>query len=204
MTSTDAPATSTADTVAAGGTADESGGSDTEREALHDNPKPITKRFSWTRALGFVLFPAVAIALAAAAGVLKFQDGQARQADLARTQSLHAATDAAVAMLSYTPDNVDKVLPAAEDRLTGSFRESYASLINQVVIPGAKEKKISATATVPAAASTSASSAHAVVMVYINQAIVVGSDAPTNTASAVQVTLDNVGGRWLISAFDPK
>jgi len=31
----------------------------------------------------------------------------------------------------------------------------------------------------------------------------VGADAPTNTTSSVRVTLDKVGGRWLISAFDP-
>jgi Mce-associated membrane protein len=45
---------------------------------------------------------------------------------------------------------------------------------------------------------------HATVMVFINQTIIVGSDAPTGTASAVEVTLDKVGDRWLVSGFDPK
>jgi Mce-associated membrane protein len=31
----------------------------------------------------------------------------------------------------------------------------------------------------------------------------VGSAAPTQTNSAVRVTMDNLDGRWLISGFDP-
>lgn len=162
------------------------------------------RKLSVIRLLGFGVLPAVAIALGAAAGMYKFHVGQAQDSQLARIQSLQAASEGAVAMLSYNADNVDKVLPAAEDRLTGAFRDSYNSLINQVVIPGAKEKKISATASVPAAATTFATPNHAVVMVYINQAIVMGADAPTNTASAIQVTLDKVHDQWLISAFEPK
>jgi hypothetical protein len=30
-----------------------------------------------------------------------------------------------------------------------------------------------------------------------------GNDPPTDTASSVRVTLDKIGGRWLISAFEP-
>jgi Mce-associated membrane protein len=37
----------------------------------------------------------------------------------------------------------------------------------------------------------------------VNQTVIIGQDAPTNTASSVRVTLDKVGGRWLISQFDP-
>ncbi len=107
-------------------------------------------------------------------------------------------------MLSYSPDTAQTTLTAARDRLTGSFRDSYTSLTNDVVIPGSKEKKISATATVPAAASVSASEDHAVVLVYVDQSVIVGDGAPSATASAVQVTLDKVGNRWLISGFDPK
>ncbi|CDO88935.1 hypothetical protein AWC29_22040 [Mycobacterium triplex] len=53
------------------------------------------------------------------------------------------------------------------------------------------------------AASVSAATNHAVVLLFVNQTIVVGQDAPTSTASSVRVTLDRIGGRWLISQFDP-
>ena len=55
----------------------------------------------------------------------------------------------------------------------------------------------------PAAAPVSAKADHAVVLLFVDQTVTVGADAPTNTTSSVRVTLDKVGGRWLISAFDP-
>ena len=76
-------------------------------------------------------------------------------------------------------------------------------MITDVVIPGAKEKKISAVANVPAAGSVSATPNRAEVLVFVNQTVIVGDGAPTATASSVKVTLDRVGDRWLISEFDP-
>ena len=72
-----------------------------------------------------------------------------------------------------------------------------------MIIPSAKEKRISAVATVPAAAVVKATGNHAVVLLAVDQTITVGNDTPSNTASSVRVTLDKVGGRWLISGFDP-
>jgi Mce-associated membrane protein len=163
-----------------------------------------TRRNFWTRLVAFGLLPIVALLFAVGAGYLKYRDASLRNADAARVQSVQAASEGAVALLSYGPDDVEAKLTAAQDRLTGSFRDSYSSLIKTVVIPGAKQQRISATATVPAAASISATGTHAEVMVFVNQAIIMGNDAPTDTASAVDVALDKVGDRWLISGFDPK
>jgi len=33
--------------------------------------------------------------------------------------------------------------------------------------------------------------------------MIVGTGAPTDSASAVRVTMDKIGGHWLVSAFDP-
>jgi Mce-associated membrane protein len=161
------------------------------------------RRVRWSRAIVYVVLPALALLLASAAGFLKWQDGSARDAATARTESVHAATDSTIALLSYKPDTVGKDLDAARGRLTGTFLNAYTSLTHDVVIPGAKQKQISAVATVPAAASTSATGNHAVVLLFVNQTVIIGQDAPTNTASSVRVTLDKVGGRWLISQFDP-
>jgi Mce-associated membrane protein len=161
------------------------------------------RRVRWSGAIVYVVLPALALLLASAAGFLKWQDGSARDAATARTESVHAATDSTIALLSYKPDTVGKDLDAARGRLTGTFLNAYTSLTHDVVIPGAKQKQISAVATVPAAASTSATGNHAVVLLFVNQTVIIGQDAPTNTASSVRVTLDKVGGRWLISQFDP-
>jgi Mce-associated membrane protein len=72
-----------------------------------------------------------------------------------------------------------------------------------MVVPGSREKQISAVASVPAAASVSATDDSAVVLLFVNQTINIGSDAPSGTASCVRVTLAKVDGRWLISKFEP-
>jgi Mce-associated membrane protein len=179
---------------------------DTPDAATADEPKarPHAQRsYRWTRALIYGLVPAILVVLAGAAGYLKFIDGSARESQLAAEQSVHAASDGTVAMLSYKPDTVEKDLGAARDRLTGSFRDSYWSLINDVVIPGAKQKQVTSVATVAAASSVSATANHAVVLVFVNQAITMGSDAPITTASSVRVTVDKIDNRWLISQFEP-
>ena len=169
-------------------------------EPKSDKPKG---RISWTRVLAYGVLPGLALLLAMGAGYLKWIDTTARDAQSARIESVRAATDSTIAMLSYKADTVDKDLGAAQDRLTGQFKYSYGTLIRDVVIPGAKQRQISAVTTVPAAASVSASNDHAVVLVSVNQTVTVGTDPPTNTVSSVRVTLDKISGRWLISDFTP-
>lgn len=155
------------------------------------------------RRLVFVVLPAFALALGALAGYLNWQSSFHRAATLAAADSVAAARETATAILSYNSDTVEKDLNAARDRLTGSFLDEYTKLVNEVVIPGSKEKRISAVAQVPAAASISATPDHAVALVFIDQTVTIGKDTPTNTASSVQVTLAHVGGRWLVSGFEP-
>jgi len=168
-----------------------------------DEPKTAKRRIQWSKAIAYGLLPGLVFLLASAAGYLKWQDGIAREAQAARVGSVQAATDSTVALLSYRPDTVETDLDAAKSRLTGTFLDAYRKLTHDLVIPGAKQKQISAVATVPAAASTSATATHAVVLLFVNQSVIVGQSAPTNTASSVRVTLDKVDGRWLISQFDP-
>lgn len=152
----------------------------------------------------YLVVPLLVMSMTVGAGYLKFRQSSVATAQAAAVSSVQAATDGTIALLSYRPDTAQATLTAARDRLTGSFRDSYTSLTNDVVIPGSTQKKISATATVPAAASVSATENHAVVLVFVDQSVIVGDGAPSATASAVQVTLDKVGSQWLISGFDPK
>ena len=165
-------------------------------------PQPA-RSLDWKHVVAFGVLPGLALVLALTAGFFKWQDNSVRDADKARAESVQVAKDSTVALLSYKPDTVEQQLGAARDLLTGEFQESYSSLTHDVVIPGAKQKQISAVATVPAAASVSADPNHAVVLVFVNQTVVVGADAPTDTASSVRVTLEKHGDRWLIAKFDP-
>lgn len=160
-------------------------------------------RVSWSRILAYGVLPAFALLLATAAGYGKWVVSSSLDSEVARVESVRAATDGTVAILSYKPDTVDKDLEAARDRTMGDFRDSYTSLVRDVVIPGSKEKHITAMANVPAAASVSATGNRAVVLVFINQTITIGNDPPTSTASSVRITLEKIDGKWLISQFDP-
>jgi Mce-associated membrane protein len=155
------------------------------------------------RLVVFGLLPGLAMLIAGGAGYLKWLDTTARETQSARIESVQAATESTIKILSYSPDSVDHDLNAARDRLTGKFRDAYTQLTHDVVIPGSKEKKISSVATVPAATSVSASSSHAVVMVFVNQTIMVGNDPPSSTSSTLRVTMDKRDNRWLISDFTP-
>jgi Mce-associated membrane protein len=160
-------------------------------------------RVSWSRILAYGMLPALALLLAIAAGYGKWVVSSSHDSEVARVESVRAATDSTIAILSYKPETVDKDLEAARDRSTGNFRDSYTSLIRDVVIPGSKQKHIAAMANVPAAASVSATGNHAVVLVFINQTLTIGNDPPTNTASSVRITLEKIDGKWLISRFEP-
>jgi Mce-associated membrane protein len=161
-----------------------------------------TDRVNWPRVLVYGILPGLVLLLALAAGFLKWKDSSVRNADLIRSQSVTAARDSAVAVLSFRFGTVDSDVAAARERLTGEFRDTYAKVTQQTLIPDAKERHVIATATVPAAAAESTTENHAVVLLFVNQTVRIGDSRPTDSASSVRVTLDKVGERWLISGFD--
>ena len=176
-------------------------------------PIRIKRETNWPRVLAYGVLPGLALLLALFAGFSRWEyvssgygalpPAASEQNPSPAVESMNAAKDSTIKMLSYKPDTVDQQLNSARDLLTGEFRDSYTSLINDVVIPGAKQKQISAVASVPAIASVSADPKRAVVLVFVNQTVVVGQDPPSDTASSVRVALEKVDDRWLISEFEP-
>jgi len=173
-------------------------------DAAHlDSLKAQRRRRACVHVLAYGFIPGLIMLSAVAVGYLRWQDFSARDLRTARAESVHAATDSTIKMLSYRPDTVENDLASAGNRMTGTFRDSYTQLIRDVVIPGSKQRRISAVATVPAAASVSVTPSRAVVLLFVNQSIIVGTDPPSSTASSVKVTLDRVNNHWLISDFTP-
>lgn len=174
-----------------------------ETQGIVSDPIPAKREIDWLRIAALGVLPAVALVLAGLSGLFKWQYSSQHDAEVAAAESVAVARDTTIAILSYGAKTVDKDLNAARDRLTGPFLDSYTDLVNTVVIPGAREKQISATAQVPAAASMSASPSHAEALLFVNQTVTMGKDAPSNTTSSVRVTLDKVGQKWLVSGFEP-
>ena len=161
------------------------------------------RRFDAVTVVGLAVLPALALLLAIGAAWLKYYDNQAVASAAAREESMRVAADSTSKLLSYKPDTVEQQLNDARQLLTGEFSTEYADLITNVVIPNATQQLVSAVATVPKTASVSAEPDHAVVLVFVNQTVAVGTNPPTDTASSVRVTLDRVDGKWLISKFNP-
>lgn len=155
------------------------------------------------RTVAYGLLPILALLATVAAAYLKWEVVRYQETDRAATESVAVAQDTAVSMLSYSPETVERDLGVPLDRMTEKFRASYLQLTRDVVIPGAKERQISAEAIVKAAASVEAEPDRATVMLFIDQNIAIGQDPPVVSASSISVRLDKVGNRWLIAAFDP-
>jgi Mce-associated membrane protein len=124
--------------------------------------------------------------------------------DAVAHQALQAASDGAVALLSYSPDHLDRDFAKAKSHLTGDFLAYYNKFSEQIVAPAAKQMHITTTAKVIRAAVSELQPDSAVVLVFVNQTAA-GKDKPEPlmTPSSVRVTLTKVKGSWLIAKFDP-
>ncbi|OCB22481.1 hypothetical protein [Mycobacterium intracellulare] len=194
-----------ADAIPDTDTADADDGAGVEPDASTEGKAEASApaKRSWKRWLTMMAFPVLTTTLTVAIAILKWQDGSAKDAQIAAAETVKVASDSTVAMLAYQPGTVDKQLSDASNRLTGGFRDDYMKLVHDVVIPGSKKKHVAATATVPAASSISATADHAQVLVFVNQTTTIGDGIPTNSISSVKITLDKVDGRWLVSGFEP-
>jgi len=166
-------------------------------------PAAAPERRSRAQLVAFGVLPVLALVLALTAGYFKWQDSIVTRDESARAESMQAARDITVEMLSYQPATVDQQLAAAREKLTGEWKDAYGAMIDTEIVPVAKDKQVSAAASVAASASVSAEPDRAVVLLFVNQTVTVGTEQPTVTASSVRVTLDDVDGRWLISKFEP-
>jgi Mce-associated membrane protein len=123
--------------------------------------------------------------------------------DAAAHQAIQAASDGAVAVLSYTPDNPDRDFAKAKSYLTDDFLAYYTKFTEQIAAM-ALQKHVTETAKVVRAAVSELHPESAVVLVFVNQtATSKEKPEPQTTASSARVTLTKVKGSWLISKLDP-
>jgi Mce-associated membrane protein len=152
-----------------------------------------------------LLAASVIAAVGLAAGLFFFQYRPDRQIDDAAAHAaIRAASDGAVASLSYSPDNMDRDFATAKSHLTGEFLAYYNKFTEQIVVPMVQQKHITQTATVVRAAVSELHPDSAVVLVFLNQtAMSKDNPQPQATPSAVRIMLTKANGSWLISQMDP-
>jgi Mce-associated membrane protein len=156
--------------------------------------------------VGALLLVAVLVASAGVAAWVYFAQYRPDQKtdDAAASVALDAAKNGTVALLSYSPESLDKDFAAAKSHLTGDFLSYYTQFTEQIVTPAAKQKAVKTTAAVVRAGVSELHPDSAVVLVFINQNTT-SKENPDGSfaASAVKVGLKKIDGTWLISAFDP-
>lgn len=176
---------------------------DTEAPAAVAEPaEPRQPAHTGSRGSRAVVLAAVALVLAVAAAVLRWQIVSAEASDTARAESVEAARDITVQMLSYETETVAEQLNAVRERLTGNFLGSYTAMINDI-IPAAQAQQIAAVAEVPEIAVVSAEPTSTELVLYVNQAVQVGGQMPEKTPSVVRATMVKEGDRWLMSEYEP-
>jgi len=178
------------------------------KDAAPQRPDGIGRRLlrGMHRYVAAILVAAALIVSAGlAAGLYFFQYRTDQQTNSAAANvALDAAKNGTVALLSYSPDTLDKDFAAAKSNLTGDFLSYYTQFTEQIVTPAAKEKQVKTTASVVRAAVSEIHPDSALVLVFINQ-VTTSKENPDGAfaASSVKVGLTKTDGRWLISAFDP-
>jgi Mce-associated membrane protein len=192
---------------------------DAEETERSDDPKPDDsrsgrlKRFAARakvllsgRVLAGLLASLVAVSVALLGWSLYFLYLPDRETDAAAAKSaLSAASDGTVAVLSYSPDTVDRDFSSAKSHLTGDFLKYYEQFTQQIVGPAAKQKGVKTTAVVlRAALSGEFHPDSAVVLLFVNQTTQSKDrPEPTMTSSSVLATMTKADGKWLISSFNP-
>ena len=119
-------------------------------------------------------------------------------------RAIQAASDGAVAVLSYSYDHLNRDFDNAKSHLTGDFLAYYSKFTDAVVAPAAQQGQLTATAKVIRAAVSDLHPDSAVVLVFVDQTTASPKKKdPEKTQSSVLVTLTKVNGSWLIAKFNP-
>jgi Mce-associated membrane protein len=186
---------------AADAEAGEAGAADTSR------PSVVRQALRGARSqLAAILLAAALVASAGVAAWLYFQQYRPDQQtnDAAAQVALDAAKTGTVAMLSYSPESLDKDFTNAKSHLTGDFLSYYTQFTEQIVTPAAKQKAVKTSAAVVRAAVSELHPDSAMVLVFINQNTT-SKENPDGAfaASSVKVGMKKIDGTWLISSFDP-
>lgn len=124
--------------------------------------------------------------------------------DAAAHRAIQAASDGAVAVLTYSYDHLDRDFSTAKSHITGEFLAYYSKFTGDIVGPTAKEGHLTTSAKVVRAAISELHPDSAVVLIFVDQTTAsMQKKDPAQNKTAVVVTLTKVNGSWLIAKFEP-
>lgn len=148
---------------------------------------------------------AVGVVLLAAAAAVFF-GVQAHRAEAeadARVDALAAAQKRVPELLGYDNATLDEDLSDALAQTTGGFTSDYGKILDDVVKPQAKARKISTVAHVSAAGVVRGDADRVVVLLFLTQTTTNGNDGTTVAGSRVEVTMERAGDDWKVAGLKP-
>lgn len=157
----------------------------------------------WLVPIALTVLLLASAGLATWAYLTQFRPDQETNATVS-AETLKAASEGTLALLSYSPDTLDKDFANAKTHLTGDFLSYYSQFTQDIVTPAAKQKAVKTSAAIVHAAVSQLNPSSATVLVFLNQTTTSKENPDGSfTASSVKVGLTKVNDSWLISAFDP-
>lgn len=118
-------------------------------------------------------------------------------------QVVKAASDGAVALLSYSPDTLSRDFANAKSLVTEDYLAYYQQFVDQIVGPSAQRGQITTTTTVVKAAVSEMHPNSAVVLAFIKLKTARKDEPePVVTSSSLRVALTKVHSTWLIAKLE--
>jgi Mce-associated membrane protein len=115
-----------------------------------------------------------------------------------------AASDGTIALMSYTPETLDRDFASARSHLSGGFLDYYNHFTEQIIAPAARQKSLKTSAHVKGAAVSKLQPDSALVLVLVDQTTTSKDNPePSTAASSVLVSMVRVNSQWLITKFEP-
>lgn len=166
-------------------------------------PSAAPARPGFRRLLPVLALALVAVLMAGANGYVWYAVQRNAATETARQQGLAASRDAARLLFSYDYRSLAKDFSMGLSLTTGPFRQQYQDTTTKVVTDVAKKYHAVVQATVVQAGVVRADPSTVVTLVFVNQ--VTTSTRVTGQKvdlSRVRMTLDHVGGRWLVAKVE--
>ena len=156
------------------------------------------------RLISLIVAVTAAVGLAGAVFFLQYRPNQQTD-DVAVHTAIKAASDGTVALLSYSPENLDNDVAAGKSHLTGELLRYFTGFSQYFVAPAVRQQRVKASASVLRAAVADMHPNSAVVLLFVHQTTS-SKDKPDPVLSTnnVRVTLTKVNGSWLIAKFEPE
>lgn len=149
-------------------------------------------------------FVAAALLVASMAGAafLGIRAHQVQADADARSEALASAEERVPELLSYDSSTLDDDLEQALAQTTGDFTDDYSTVLEEVVKPEARARRISTSAEVTAAGVVGGDREQVVVLVFLTQTTT-ARGGQSVSGSRVEVTMAPTDDAWKIAGLKP-